>query len=145
MSKKTKRVKPAKQELMYNQEQVNALVKTLSANEQKTEGMRKRLTSAISGGYDNADTLHNIFLDYGYPDELDFTNFWNMYRRFGIAKNVVELKPDTCWITPPEIETGSEQFNRDFKYSLKRKSSGCVRRVWISGSASGGMAVCLCG
>ena len=55
-------------------------------------GIRASLASAISGGYDYADTLHNIYLDYGYPQKLEFEMFWNMYRRFGVAKNIVEFQ-----------------------------------------------------
>ena len=76
------------------------------------QGIRRRLASAISGGYDFADTLHNIYCDYGYPHSLDFFNFWNMYRRFGIARNAVELPVDIGWVTEPTVE-GSEKFQND--------------------------------
>ena len=75
------------------------------------QGIRTRMANIISGGYDFADTLHNIFLDYGYPFTLFFKDFWNMYRRFGIAKNVVELPVNMTWKTKPIIE-GSEEFNK---------------------------------
>lgn len=78
-----------------------------------TDGIRSRMASLMSGGYDFADTLHNIYLDYGYPAQLEFFNFWNMYRRFGIAHNIVELPPDIGWMTAPTIK-GSGQFDRDF-------------------------------
>ena len=76
--------------------------------------LRGQLASAISGGYEFADTLHNVFLDFGYPLSISFSQFWNMYRRFGIAKNVADLPVDTGWITPPIVE-GSDQFNRDLE------------------------------
>lgn len=69
-----------------------------------SQAIRSRMATVMSGGYDFADTLHNIYLDFGYPVQLKFSNFWNMYRRFGIAKNVVELPVNTGWITPPTIE-----------------------------------------
>ncbi len=68
-----------------------------------------RSVAMMSGGYDYADTLHNIYLDFGYPSTLKFSNYWNMYRRFGVAKNVVELPVDAAWSTPPTIE-GPEKF-----------------------------------
>lgn len=74
------------------------------------QSLRDRMASAISGGYDYADTMHNIYLDFGYPSGLTFFHFWNMYRRFGIAKNVIDLPVDAAWMTPPVVE-GSEQFN----------------------------------
>ena len=81
--------------------------------------LRSRIASAVSGGYDNADTLHNIFLDFGYPTTLTFGNFWNMYRRFGIARNLVELPVETSWTTPPVV-TGSDQFNSELEKMVTR-------------------------
>lgn len=77
--------------------------------------VRSRIASAISGGYDFADTLHNIYLDFGYPQSIDFFNYWNMYRRFGIAKNVCDLPVDITWIRLPEIESDDAQFMREFE------------------------------
>lgn len=76
--------------------------------------IRSRIGALISGGYDFADTLHNIFLDFGYPQTLSFSNFWNMYRRFGIAQNVIELPVDATWMRPPVIES-SDEFIKQFE------------------------------
>ena len=84
--------------------------------------VRSRIAQAISGGYDFADTMHNIYLDYGYSQSLDFFNYWNMYRRFGIAKNVVELPVDTMWMRNPVIESDNEQFVREFERLAKQLS-----------------------
>lgn len=93
------------------------LLRTNSDNASRE--MSLRMAAMISGGYDYADTLHNIYLDFGYPGTLKFSNFWNMYRRFGIAKNVVELPVDTGWITPPTV-TASAQFLKEFEILNKR-------------------------
>lgn len=93
--------------------ELHAMAAELMANTAASDrDIRQRMARVVSGGYDFGDTLHNIYLDYGYPDTLEFFNFWNMYRRFGIAKNVVELPVDTGWSTPPEVE-GNEQFNKE--------------------------------
>lgn len=86
--------------------------------------IRTRMASLLSGGNDFADTLHNIYLDFGYPNQLKFPNFWNMYRRFGIAKNVVELPVDTGWITPPTIEA-----NEAFLKELERLNARI--NLWV--------------
>lgn len=65
--------------------------------------MRNRLQAAISGAYHDADTLHNIWIDFGYPAQLEFAHFWNMYRRFGIARNCIEIYPRYGWMEYPEI------------------------------------------
>lgn len=74
--------------------------------------IRRQMAAVISGGYDGGDTLHNVYLDYGYPCQLKFSNFWNMYRRFGVAKNVIELPVDTGWMSNPIIEA-NEQFTKE--------------------------------
>lgn len=86
----------------------------LQGNSLSNEGMRQRMAQVISGGYDNADTLHNVYLDYGYPLALIFNQFWNMYRRFGIARNVVELPVDTGWMQNPLI-TGPDKFEKELE------------------------------
>lgn len=77
--------------------------------------VRSKIAQAVSGGYDFADTLHNIFLDFGYPHKLAFFNYWNMYRRFGIAKNIVELPTDITWMRAPKVESDNAQFMREFE------------------------------
>lgn len=95
-------------------------------------GMRQRMAAAVSGGYDFADTLHNIYLDYGYPLNLTFFNFWSMYRRFGVARRVVELYPDQTWLDDP-IVAGGERFDAELEklndvLSLWRRLKGLDTR-----------------
>lgn len=76
-----------------------------------------------SGGYDFADTLHNIYCDFGYPAEINFTKAWNMFRRFGPAAAVVNTPPNLSWLIPPDIQPtneGNEKFNREFKLLVKK-------------------------
>lgn len=82
---------------------------TMANDATTSRDIRQRMSTIMSGGYDGADTLHNVYLDFGYPLTLTFSNFWNMYRRFGIAKNVVELPVNTGWTTTPTVEA-NEQF-----------------------------------
>lgn len=120
----------------YNQTQLNAAVHQAvesavtgmapRGNASVDSGIRQRIASAISGGYDFADTLHNIYLDYGYPLDLGFFNFWNMYRRFGVARRVVELYPDQTWLDDPIIEGGGK-FLKDLD-ALNEKA-GLWRRL----------------
>lgn len=100
--------------------QINQAIEEYRVNHPSDpRGIREIFSRAISGQYDGADTLHNVFLDYGYPQNLDFFHFWNMYRRFGIAKNVVELPVDTGWLSVPEIK-GGDAFDKAFEDSAKR-------------------------
>jgi len=83
------------------------------------DDFRTRVAQAVSGGYDYSDTLHNIYLDFGYPESLTFSMSYNMYRRFGIARNVVELPVETSWMTKPEV-TGSTQFESELNTLVER-------------------------
>lgn len=102
------------------QEVINALQHLdLRGNSANPARFRQQVAQAISGGYDGADTLHNVYLDYGYPQTLDFNNFWNMYRRFGIARNIVELPVDTGWMKNPVVE-GSKEFNAELEKLIEQ-------------------------
>lgn len=80
-----------------------------------------RLSDAgISGGYHFADCLHNIYANFGYPQQLQFFNFWNMYRRNGTAKAIVNLPPSITWLDPPEIEA-SDKFLKDIAFLVEDK------------------------
>ena len=97
---------------------------------------RQRLGRFIAGGNFTGDTLHDIALDYGYPEDVDFEHFYNMYRRFGIAKNIIELPVDTCWSTNPSIESESPSFNDEMnelrlrvKLWQRLKGLDCRQRI----------------
>lgn len=83
------------------------------------EDIRQAIASALSGGYDYGDTLHNVYLDFGYPQTLTFDNYWNMYRRFGVARNVIELPVDVAWMSLPTIDAPGN-FLRELDEMAKR-------------------------
>lgn len=97
--------------------QQNSNKKQLKPN--AVETWRDIVGRSFSGSNYTGDTLHQIGDDYGYPDRLDFSNYWNMYRRFGIAKSVIELPVDTTWKTPPKIE-GSDALKKDIDTLIKK-------------------------
>ena len=102
----------------YTENELKEFAKEIINSTQDDLSLRQRMAQTISGGYDYSDRMHNVYCDFGYPNTLNFSNFWNMYRRLGIAKNVVELPVDTAWLSQPTVE-GSEQFNRDFEELVK--------------------------
>lgn len=102
----------SKKEKTYTKNEVDWLINELQTNEALNSSARSNISSILSGSNFTGDTLHQISVDFGYPDVLSFQNYWNMYRRFGIAKNLVHSVPDICWITPPEIEA-TPQFLSD--------------------------------
>ena len=91
--------------------------KPLKANAAET--WRDIVGRAFSGSNYTGDTLHEIGKDFGYPDDLGFSNYFNMYRRFGIAKTVIELPVNTSWKTPPTIK-GSDSLEKDIGILIKK-------------------------
>lgn len=108
-------------DITTNEARFNEFMRKLEANTsyEDAQALRGRIAMAISGGYDFADTLHNVYLDYGYPASLQFSHFWNMYRRFGIAKNIIELPVDIGWSDVPEIDA-PDTFKREVEALSKR-------------------------
>ena len=73
--------------------------------------------------YDNAlctaDTLHNVYADFGYPVNLEFWTYFQMYDRFGPAAAVVDIPVNLSWMSLPTIK-GSEHFESEFKKLVKK-------------------------
>lgn len=79
----------------------------------------RALMGQLSGGSNDGNALHDIFADFGYPEVIRFDYLWNMYRRFGIARAVVDLPVAEGWRELPEIEA-SAQFLSDFEKLSER-------------------------
>lgn len=60
----------------------------------------------LTGGYHGADRKRDVWSVAGYPEELEFDNHWQMWRRHGIAKAVVALKVKKTWQDLPTITDG---------------------------------------
>jgi len=101
------------------QNQYQSELKDLMMKINADTGRSDLFASIRSGGYDFSDALHNVYCDFGYPATINFFNLWNMYRRFGPAKAVVDIPPDLCWLTHPEIKSENAQFDADFNLLVK--------------------------
>lgn len=109
----SKQEKESKLIQQYNDETKELMIKINAFNE------RAAYYGGGSAGYDNADTLHNIYNDFGYPDKLEFINYWNMYRRFGPATAVVDTPPNLSWLRPPTLEA-TESLVNEFDALIKK-------------------------
>ncbi len=114
----SKQEKQDKLKTQYNKE-ADKLVDVLIKINSSLDASSLR-ASLKTGGYDQADVLHNVYEDFGYPCELDFFNFWNMYRRFGPAKAVVRIPPNLTWLRHPIIK-GSDKFDAELERLIKEK------------------------
>jgi hypothetical protein len=103
-----------KRDLMISELHVMASEIVANSSASTSQGIRNKMASVASGGYDYADTLHNIYLDFGYPANLEFSNYWNMYSRFGIAKSACNLPVNYGWSSPPIIE-GDEKILKEIE------------------------------
>ena len=110
----SKKEQQSKLKTQYNKESLALLDKINSS--MHTSNV---YASLRSGTNDQGDQLHNVYCDFGYPNYLDFFNYWNMFRRFGIAARVVNLVPDLCWLMPPVVTSKNTQFDAEFKALLK--------------------------
>ena len=89
---------PFKKDPVVNQAEDDS-EKELEVSSRMNYGNGSAVSRYVSGQYDNADRLHQIYCDFGYPQDLGFNEFWNMYARFGMAKTVVETIVKVCWVT----------------------------------------------
>ena len=99
----------------YNKD-LKALLIKINSNQST-----RSVLGQMSGGNDRADMLHNIFCDFGYPDLLVFSNYWNMWRRFGPATAVINVPPDLSWLSPPTIES-SDRVKKEIDILIKKNN-----------------------
>src|SRR5688572_14451476 len=60
-------------------------------------------------------TDRDIDKECGYPDIITPDDYWDMYRRNGIARKVVNFFPDECWSLSPEVYETEEQTETPFE------------------------------
>src|SRR5690606_24376676 len=81
-------------------------------------------------GLDNK--RHTAWCEYGFKDHLEFHDFYNLYRRGGLAHGAVNKLIQTCWKSPPEIIEGDEDSRAEkvtpWERSLKPLVAG--GRLW---------------
>ena len=57
-------------------------------------------------GYFQTTTKRNHYIDFGYPDRVDFSQLWQMYRRNGIANAAIEKTILKVWQDNPYLQIG---------------------------------------
>lgn len=72
-----------------------------------------RLGNEFISSFTSLDTKHPAsWRTYGYKETLTFQDFFNMYRRFGMAKSGIELTVDKCWQTFPVISEDIDEHTK---------------------------------
>lgn len=55
----------------------------------------------------------------GYPLDISIEDYWNMYKRNGIARKVVNVFADECWALSPEVYETEDQRGTQFENAWK--------------------------
>lgn len=79
--------------------------KKITANS-STSRTNSRTGYRKSGGNHNTNTKRDVWEVGGLPEDLEFDDFYNMYRRCGLAKAGVLRPVERCWQTMPTITDG---------------------------------------
>lgn len=78
-----------------------------------------RSMQTLMPGYYGSDTKHNAFYrDYGYPEVLAFSNYYQMWERNGLATAGVNKPIETCWQSEPYLQEREES---DAKTPLEKE------------------------
>ena len=87
-----------------NQLTLNTLVRAmhLAAN---SDNLRRDWANA-SGSSNTKQS--QAWYDFGWPEQLDFNDYYKMYRRNPIARRVIVAKPEQCWSSAPQVQKGRE-------------------------------------
>jgi len=68
-----------------------------------------RQLSSMFPGFFGSDTKHTkLYADYGYKENLTFTDFYMMWKRNGYARAGVNHAVETCWQENPELTIGED-------------------------------------
>lgn len=59
--------------------------------------------------------------EYGFKENLEFADFYNVYRRSGVGHGAVHKLVDTCWSTPPWVVEGESKENASEVTAWERK------------------------
>ncbi len=75
----------------------------------------------------------------GYPLDVSTEDYWEMYKRNGIARRVVNFIPDECWALSPEVYETEDQVGTTFENAWKDfvEESNCFHYLQRTDRISG--------
>lgn len=83
--------------------------------------VRTLFDGVMMAGYHGSDTFRNTWHIFGYPQQLLFTNYFNMYLRGGIANACITKPVKKRWSSYPTVY--DEPFEEDGKIIKGRKQT----------------------
>lgn len=101
---------------------------TLAVNTALSERRLSMLRTGLVGGSQGLDSKRtSAWCEYGFKEHLHFRDFYNLYRRGGIAYGAVNKVVSTCWRTPPWIIQGEEEDESRAETPWERSVKGLMR------------------
>lgn len=88
----------------------------LTANQKQFAFELNRINASWQRSYDfaqligSSDTKHqDCFDSYGWPERIDFDDYWGMYSRSTYAAAIVDKVVDKCWQNSPWVMTSEDR------------------------------------
>lgn len=102
--------------------------------------LRSRLGNGMEWAAGNFQTVRDLTDALGYPATIDLKDYYSAYRRFGVAKRIVEAYPEECWRKAPyvydeegsdstEFEDAVKQIDKDFQFYARLRRADLVAGI----------------
>lgn len=95
-----------------------------------SEVSRARQLYAAGGNKSGNTKRHHLWCEFGYPEQLDFTHFYNMYERNGAAFGAVHKLLDACWVDKPVIVDGDETKKSKKTTPWEKNATRLMKKYW---------------
>lgn len=106
----------------------------LALNEALTERTRMafRPLDQVLGGLGADHKRPQAWLEYGYPENPTFDDFYRLYQRHGVAHGAVNTLIEKCWETEPWVIEGEDKDDKTAETSWEKELKRIFReaRVW---------------
>lgn len=72
-----------------------------------------RSLNTMFAGYFGGDAKHDrLYADFGWPEQIQFSNYYQMYQRNGLAYAAIIRPIETCWQEYPELTESEETHDK---------------------------------
>jgi hypothetical protein len=83
----------------------------LAVNAALSQAQIARARMGLLGGQGIDNKRPQAWCEYGFPEEIEFSEFYALYRRGGIAHGAIGKITSACWKTNPWVIEGDDQDN----------------------------------
>lgn len=79
--------------------------------------LQRRMALTDAGTFDGE---RNVWASAGYPTEVADSAYELRYRRFGLARTIVDAYPTRCWARPPSVYETEDPSQTDFEKAWEK-------------------------